>query len=73
MSKPHLYLSVASKISKYEVGTTYGPFVHWQAIADWLDINPIIRDDYKHVIHRGTEGVFDSCIQRINERYMDKV
>jgi hypothetical protein len=65
-----LFLSVSS--GKYSVGTTYGPFVHWQAIADWLDANPRIRDDYKHVIHRGTEGVNDGpSLDEFNKPYAE--
>lgn len=54
------FVSVSQTNAMYDIGTTYGPFVHWQAVADWLDNNPTIRDNYKYVIHRGTESVKDS-------------
>lgn len=45
-----LYLAVTGSTEKFMPATIYGPFVHWQAIADWLDMNPNIRDGYKWLV-----------------------
>lgn len=64
-------INIAVTSGKYDVATIYGPFVHWQAAADWLDLHPALRDGYTCVfIPENIKTVGDSSIDEANKPYI---
>ena len=67
-------IAVIGTNDKYGVATIYGPFVHWQAAADWLDKNPSIRDGYKWVFIPASPDVYSGpCVDECNNPYLEAV